>query len=126
MLFIYFYNKVRPTPNLMIYKVSLVEENLFAVCKNQELREIFSSHRPANFVVDKFFVCWSHSSNRRVSCQGQSRNKLLHHFIYFAKGYLSRRNFQRKLHQSNCSCISIGTNLLSLVISSITWALTSL
>lgn len=44
MLFIYFYNKVRPTPNLMIYKVSLVEENLFAVCKNQELREIFSSH----------------------------------------------------------------------------------
>lgn len=57
MLFIYFYNKVRPTPNLMIYKVSLVEENLFAVCKNQELREIFSSHRPANFVVDKFFVC---------------------------------------------------------------------
>ena len=35
MLFIYFYNKVRPTPNLMIYKVSLVEENLFAVYKTE-------------------------------------------------------------------------------------------
>lgn len=87
---------------------------------------IFKSYRPANFVIDKFFVCQSHSSNGRVSCQGQSRNKPLHHFIYFANGNLSKRNFQRKLHQSNCSCISIGTNLLSLVISSITWALTSL